>query len=82
MLGFEQQEGKAKGRAYLVVLVSGEGPEEDLGTRRWAATVGRSVAQSSPRLREAERERENAHAGMVGVMGKKRQAGVRAGWRL
>jgi hypothetical protein len=32
--------------------------------------------------RERERERENAHAGLVGVMGKKRQAGVRAGWRL
>jgi hypothetical protein len=30
VLGFAQQEGETKGWAYLVVLVAGEGPEEDL----------------------------------------------------
>jgi len=81
VLGSAQKEGKPKGRAYLVELVAGEG----LRRRPWHLALGSdgwSVAQSSPRLREAERERENAHAGMVGVVGKKRQAGVRAGWRL
>jgi len=37
VLGFAQQEGK--GWAYLVVLVAGEGPEEDLDTWRRAAAT-------------------------------------------
>ena len=31
MLGFSEHEAKTKGWVYLVVLVAGEGPEEDLG---------------------------------------------------
>lgn len=65
------REGKTKGWAYLAVLVTGEGPEEDLGTWRWAAAA---VAQSSPRERETARA-----AGGVGGLGLAAPAGE---WRM
>jgi len=52
VVGFAQQEGKAKGWAYLVVLVAGEGAEEDLVAWR----VGRQQRTPSRRRRH-ERER-------------------------
>jgi hypothetical protein len=42
-----------KGRTYLVMLVAGEGPQENLGIKRGVAA---SVAESSPR-------EERTHAG-------------------
>jgi hypothetical protein len=48
MLGFAKQEGKTKRWvAYLVVLVAGEGPEEDLGT--WGGSDGPPVVVTRER---------------------------------
>lgn len=46
MLDFAQQERKAKGWAYLVVHVAGEGTGEDLTTWRGAAATS---AEKDPR---------------------------------
>jgi len=55
--GFAQQEEKTKGRAYLVMLVAGEGAEDgDLGTWRRAAANRRRPPQ-----------RQTAHATGTGV---------------
>jgi hypothetical protein len=43
-----------------VLLVAGEGPEEDLGTWRSAATVGRSPSRRREREEEAGRVRAEA----------------------
>jgi len=75
VVGFAQQEGKAKGWAYLVVLVADEGAEEDLGAWR----VGRQRRPPSRRRRhEREQGRERVQRarwgdGMEKGRGKKKQ---------
>lgn len=56
MLVFAQQEEKTKRWAYLLILVAGEGHEEDLGTWRTAA------ATAPNRRHEEGREKERASA--------------------
>jgi len=51
VLGFAQKAGNTGGLHTLLVLVAGEGRDEDLGTSRRAA----AVTESSPRERERAR---------------------------
>jgi len=73
VVGFAQQEGKAKGWAYLVVLVAGEGAEEDLVAWR----VGRQRRTPSRRRRrrhERKRGERESAARTLGVMEEDRAA--------
>jgi hypothetical protein len=62
VLGSHSRKRRPRGWAYLVVLVAGEGPEEDLGT--WRRAAGR---QRRPPSRRHERARTMGVNGRTGV---------------